>query len=198
MHDPAVADVHPDVADRRVVEDQVARHQLALADPAALAGLRLRRVRQRDAGLAPGVHHQAGAVERVRAFGAPDVRVTELRHRDLDRSAGAAVGRHRQVVHPVAVAARALVPRLLGFLLVLRLDPGPLGVAELVEHLLGGVQVGLDLLLQRVLLRLHGLQRGQLGLLAGLQVGQLALRPAGSGGAPSSAGRRRPGRWRPG
>src|SRR4051794_40364394 len=56
VHDAAVADVHPDVADRLVVEDQVARLEVALADPATLAVLRLGRVRQRDAGSGPGRH----------------------------------------------------------------------------------------------------------------------------------------------
>ena len=112
VHDHAVADVHADVADRAVVEHQVAGLQLGLRDRGAGAHLRARRVRQADAGLRPGRHREAGAVEGARAGGAVDVGVADLGERVADRGAGAAgggdVGRGaaRGVARVVGAAAR--------------------------------------------------------------------------------------------
>src|SRR5918999_420255 len=50
VDDHPVADVHADVADRAVVEDQVPRPQVAGRDAGAGAELRARRVREPDAG----------------------------------------------------------------------------------------------------------------------------------------------------
>ena len=106
VDDLAVADVHRDVADRRVVGDQVTRLQLAQRDrrqpacPPEVRGMR-------HAGLRPGPRRQAGAVEGVRAGGAVDVGRADLgqRRRHRDR-AGCWRGRS-------AAAAGASWPRLL-------------------------------------------------------------------------------------
>src|SRR5579875_3067144 len=66
-HDLPVADVHRHVtglgARPGVVEDEVARLELRLADPRRLVVLGDGVVVEVDAGRRPGVHHQAGAVE---------------------------------------------------------------------------------------------------------------------------------------
>ena len=91
--DHAVADVHADVADRAVVEDQVARLQVGGGDAGAGGVLGARGVRQRDAGLGPGHHRQARAVEGAGAGGAVDVGVADLGHGVGDSGAGATGGR---------------------------------------------------------------------------------------------------------
>src|SRR5262249_1174917 len=73
VDDHAVADVHADVADRAVVEDEVTRLQLARRDVRAVAVLRAGRVREAHAGGTPRGHRQTGAVEGARAGGTVDV-----------------------------------------------------------------------------------------------------------------------------
>src|SRR5439155_3402294 len=70
IHDLPVADVHADVTDRAVVEDQVTGLELALGDVPTRIVLRCGAVRQAHAGLAPRHHGQARAVERARPGGA--------------------------------------------------------------------------------------------------------------------------------
>ena len=132
VHDQAVADVHADVADRAVVEHQVARHQLALGDVRAGAELRARGVRERDAGLGPGHHRQARAVESAGAGRAVDVGVTDLGHGVLDGGRGPTLGRHGRRGADVAVAGQ---------------DRGALLGLELVEQVLRLGQLGVDGLL---------------------------------------------------
>ena len=98
VHDLAVADVDADVAHRAVVEHQVAGLQARLVDtgvpePICAAG----RVRQADAGLGPGHHGEAGAVEGVRAGGAVHVGVADLGQRVLHRGSRATGGGHVEV-----------------------------------------------------------------------------------------------------
>src|SRR3954454_3367290 len=78
VDDHALADVQPDVADAAVEEDEVARLQLGAGHGPPVAELGLRGAVQADAGRLPGPEGQAGAVERVRAGGAEDVRLAEL------------------------------------------------------------------------------------------------------------------------
>ena len=85
----ATADVDADVADRRVVEDQVARLDLVLWDVRDRAVLRGRLVRQVHAGLAPRVLRETRAVERdARRLCGEPVRHTELAHGRVDGNAG--------------------------------------------------------------------------------------------------------------
>src|SRR4029077_16746207 len=92
VNERATADVDADVPEA-VEEDEVSRLELAHRDRAAVAVLRVRAVRERDADLRVDVHHEAGAVEPGRRGAAPDVRRAEVLHRD---SHDAAMGGRRR------------------------------------------------------------------------------------------------------
>src|SRR5215218_1982858 len=79
-HPLTVADVDGNVGDGAVVEDQVARLQLAGGDVAADAVLRGAGVGEGDAGLLPGPHRQARAVEAAGTGAAVAVGLADLGH----------------------------------------------------------------------------------------------------------------------
>ena len=94
MHHLAVADVHAHVADRAVEEHQVAGLQLAARRPACPSATGwLLECGRLDPGRGVGVLREAGAVERVRTGGAPDVGVADLGQRGVDRRLRGAAGR---------------------------------------------------------------------------------------------------------
>src|SRR5579884_4216479 len=74
----APAHVDADVVHRLVVEDEIARLQLADRHPGGVVPLAGGRVGEAHSGLAPHVHRQTGAVEAVGPGGAVDVGLAEL------------------------------------------------------------------------------------------------------------------------
>src|SRR4051812_40797456 len=85
VHHLPVSDVHADVADRAVEEQQVTGLQLRPRDGRAHPRLHAAGVRQADAGRSVGVLGQARAVEAVGAGRTPHVRVADLGQGGLDR-----------------------------------------------------------------------------------------------------------------
>ena len=85
MHDLAVADVDPDVADRLVEEHQVAGAQLVARDGCADLRHRPARAWQRDARLLERPRDEAGAVEGVRPARPVAVRRADLAHGVVER-----------------------------------------------------------------------------------------------------------------
>src|SRR5205085_8572733 len=81
VDEAVAADVDADMAEP-VEEDEVAGLEIAPRDRGTHPVLRVRAVRQRDADLREGVHHEAGTVEARRGRPAPPVRNAEvaLRH----------------------------------------------------------------------------------------------------------------------
>src|SRR5207248_1503933 len=139
----AAADVDADVAEP-VEENEIARLELAARNGRPVAVLRRGVVRQRDADLREHVHHEAGAVEARGRRAAPNVRNTEVAHRDPDDAA--VVGRWCYTAASAAPAASwgrdGLDDRLLPGRLTLRRKPR----RELALELgLAGALLGLQL-----------------------------------------------------
>src|SRR5690606_32444784 len=79
VDDLTVAGVDADMACAAVEGDDVARLQVGLRDLRPATDLRLAGARDGDPGLLVGPRGEAGAVERVRSGGAPDVGRTDAR-----------------------------------------------------------------------------------------------------------------------
>ena len=91
MNELAATDVHADVGDARVEEDEVTRLQVGCRHWATCRVLSGCGSRQTDAGLAPRGHHETGAVIPGRSSSAPDVGLAELGHRETE--SGLSTGR---------------------------------------------------------------------------------------------------------
>src|SRR5256886_7236318 len=139
MGNPATAQVDRDVVDAAAVEHQIAGDQLARADPPGLLFLGDRVVRQRHARGGPRRLGVAGAVERGRAGGGPDVRRTDLRAGVRDRLAGPATDVRHRTRHRLEYATGYVAG----------------AAVRLLAQLLQVVQLGLEVLLLR----------GQVGIL---------------------------------
>ena len=94
MNQLPTAEVDADVADRRVVEDQIAGLRRGTRDASRRCRLCPGVARQVDASLAPGIVRQTGTVERdARIRSGVAIRNTELVLCGLDRDAGEAGNR---------------------------------------------------------------------------------------------------------
>jgi len=80
----AITDVHTDMGNARVQEDQVARLQIGGRYGGTGCVLSSRGAGKANPSLAPGSHHEARAIVAGRAGAAPDVGLTELSQREIE------------------------------------------------------------------------------------------------------------------